>query len=59
MLAEGGFVSAPTMHMFCDDLGRQPYAGYVRARPFYPVDDAHADDPTPTTRSAETRHRLW
>lgn len=41
MLAEGGFVPPPTMHMFCEDLGRQPYAGYVRARPFYPGDDAH------------------
>jgi len=41
MLAEGGFVPPPTMHMFCEDLGRRPYAGYVRARPFYPGDDAH------------------
>ncbi|MBO4236832.1 hypothetical protein [Pseudonocardia alni] len=41
MLAEGGFVPPMTMHMLDDDLGDQPYAGYVRARPFYPGDDAH------------------
>lgn len=41
MVAEGGFVPPPTMHMFCSDLGRQSYAGYVRARPFYPGDDAY------------------
>ncbi|GAA1399246.1 hypothetical protein GCM10009613_54610 [Pseudonocardia kongjuensis] len=41
MLAEGGFVPPLTMHVFCGDLGRQPYAGYVRARPFYPGNDAH------------------
>ncbi|KAA1005215.1 hypothetical protein FVA95_28985 [Pseudonocardia sp. EV170527-09] len=40
-LAEGGFVPPPTMHMFCSDLGRQPYAGYVRSRPYFPGDDAH------------------
>lgn len=41
MLAEGGFAPPPTMHMFSADLGRRPYAGYVRSRPFFPGDDAH------------------
>ncbi|WP_071339567.1 hypothetical protein [Pseudonocardia sp. HH130630-07] len=31
MLDAGGFVPAPTMHLWCEALGRQPYAGYVRS----------------------------
>ncbi|MEJ8279421.1 hypothetical protein [Pseudonocardia spirodelae] len=41
MLAEGGWVPPPTVHLLCAELPRLPYVGYLRSRPFYRGDDAH------------------